>query len=248
MIDHPGIAAFIHALFEYSGIAVGVAWYRAERRASGQGGLSQPGAFALLVGLLLGAGLGNKLAFIAEQPRILQLWRAGEMVMPGQSIVGGLVGGLIGVEIAKRLSGQRQSTGDPMVRPIAVGLALGRVGCFVAGLHDDTYGLPTTLPWGVDFGDGLARHPTQLYDLLVVLLLAWAVHERFTEAPGLAFKLFLAGYLAWRVGIDYLKPVPYHYVLGLSGIQWLCLLTLIVYLPVVRRTWMNYRQRAFVQG
>ena len=43
-----------------------------------------------------------------------------------------------------------------LVWPIAVGLGLGRVGCFLAGLHDDTVGLPTVLPWGVDFGDGVA--------------------------------------------------------------------------------------------
>ena len=64
-----------------------------------------------------------------------------------------------------------------MVWPIAVGLAIGRVGCFLAGLHDDTYGLPTALPWGVDFGDGTPRHPTQLYEIAVVLPLGWALRR-----------------------------------------------------------------------
>jgi prolipoprotein diacylglyceryltransferase len=48
--------------------------------------------------------------------------------------------------------------------PLAIGIAVGRLGCFFAGLDDFTYGTPTTLPWGHDFGDGIARHPVQLYE------------------------------------------------------------------------------------
>lgn len=74
----------------------------------------------------------------------------------GQSIVGALIGGLLGVELAKRLAGVAASSGDHFVLPLAAGIAIGRVGCFIAALHDDTYGEPTTLPFGVDFR---RRHP-----------------------------------------------------------------------------------------
>jgi prolipoprotein diacylglyceryltransferase len=116
-----------------------------------------------------------------------------------------------------------------------VGLAIGRVGCFLAGLHDDTYGLPTAAPWGLDFGDGMPRHPTQLYEIAIVLPLGWALHRARFAMPGLAFKLFLAAYLLWRLFIEFLKPVPMAWSLGLSGIQWTCLVALAVYLPLTLR-------------
>jgi phosphatidylglycerol:prolipoprotein diacylglycerol transferase len=237
MIDHAGVAALVHALFEYGAIALGVALYRRARLRSGLGGLTQSGGFAVVAGLLIGAALGNKLVFLIERPDVWQRLLAGELVMPGQSIVGGLLGGLIGVEVAKALTNQTRSTGDAMVWPIALGLAFGRVGCFVAGLHDDTFGVATTLPWGVDFGDGVSRHPTQAYDAIVALGLAAAVHGRSARAPGLAFKLFLSGYLLWRFGIDGLKPLPHAYAFGWSGIQWVCALALAAYVPIVHKHW-----------
>jgi phosphatidylglycerol---prolipoprotein diacylglyceryl transferase len=235
MIQNPGAAAVIHALFEYGAIALGVALYRRTRLRSGLGGLTQAGGFAVVAGLLIGAAIGNKAVFLIERPEVWQRLLAGELALPGQSIVGGLLGGLIGVELAKALTRQTRSTGDAMVWPIAIGLAVGRIGCFVAGLHDDTFGVVTSLPWGMDFGDGIARHPTQLYDAIVVLGLASAVHGRFQRVPGLAFKVFLSGYLLWRFGIDGLKPVPHAYAFGWSGIQWVCALALAVYLPIVHK-------------
>ena len=140
MIDSAAAAGVAHAAFEYGGIALGLALYRRQRLAAGLGGLKQAGSFAVLVGLLLGAAIGNKLAFVLDRPEILQHWLEGRWALPGQSIVGGLLGGLIGVECAKALTGQTRSTGDPMVWPIAAGIACGRIGCFAAGLHDETYG------------------------------------------------------------------------------------------------------------
>lgn len=237
MIHSAAVAAVVHAFFEFAAIALGVSLYRRARARAGQGALTGPGSFAALGGLLAGAAIGNKAVFLIERPDVWQSLLEGHWVMPGQSIVGGLLGGLIGIELAKALTRQTRSMGDLMVWPLAAGIAFGRIGCFVAGLHDDTYGVATTLPWGVDFGDGVARHPTQLYDIAVVSLLAWAVHGRFDDRPGLAFKGFLAGYLAWRFLVDGLKPVLQPYAGGLSGIQWVCLLALMVYAPLVWRQW-----------
>ncbi len=217
-------------------MALGAALWRRTQAQQQRGGALAPGNFGVLVGLLIGAGLGNKLVFLIERPDVvLTMWRGGSLMFPGQSIVGGLLGGLIGVEIAKKLTGQTRSTGDAMVWPIAVGLAIGRIGCFVAGLHDDTYGLPTALPWGVDFGDAVPRHPAQLYEIAIVLPLGWALSRAHFATPGLAFKLFLASYLLWRFGVEFLKPVPLAWPLGLSGIQWTCLVALAVYLPLTLR-------------
>lgn len=121
--------------------------------------------------------------------------------------------------------------------PLAVAIVVGRIGCFLAGLHDGTYGVATTLPWGVDFGDGIVRHPTQIYDQLFIVGLVWFLHylkPRLSAVSGLQFKLFLSGYLLWRLLVDGIKPVPYDYW-GLSGIQWACVVALVIYLPVTYR-------------
>jgi prolipoprotein diacylglyceryltransferase len=231
-------AAALHGIFEYGGIALGVWLYRRALRDQGRGGPLHSGNFAVVVGLLLGAAIGNKAVFLVERPDIWLRLLSGEWVMPGQSVVGGLLGGLIGVELAKWLTRQTRSTGDALVLPVVAGIAVGRIGCFLAGLHDDTYGVATTLPWGVDLGDGVARHPSPLYELVFVLALGgllWRSRERLAAVPGLRFKLFLATYLAWRLVGDTLKPVRIAYPFGLSGIQWVCLVALAFYLPFVWR-------------
>lgn len=241
-------AALVHGLFEWAGIALGVALFRRARRRAGLPAMSAPGGFALMAGLLLGAALGNKLVFLVEQPAAWwDFWQHGAPLRLGQSIVGGLLGGLLGIEAAKALSGQRASTGDAMVLPLAAGIALGRVGCLLAGLHDDTWGGPTTLPWGLDPGDGVPRHPAPLYEMAVLAALAGLLHRHraaLARESGLAFKLFLAAYLAWRWAIDGLKPVPHAYALGWSGIQWTCALALAAYLPLLARATLRWGRAA----
>jgi phosphatidylglycerol---prolipoprotein diacylglyceryl transferase len=56
----------------------------------------------------------------------------------------------------------RRATGDVFAIPLTVGIAVGRVGCFLTGLADNTHGLPANLPWAIDYGDGIPRHPAQL--------------------------------------------------------------------------------------
>ncbi len=162
-------------------------------------------------------------------------------------MVGGLLGGLLGVECAKKVGGIRRSTGDAFVYPVLLGLIIGRMGCFVAGLADGTFGLPTALPWAVDFGDGIPRHPVQLYEILFALALWRAlrrVESRLAAQPGIRFKIMLCAYLAWRLCVDGLKPVPYDYLFGLSGIQVICALALLIYLPMTLSQWQRLKVHA----
>ena len=227
MIANPSTAHLVHYLFEWLALGVGLAIFRSIRKKKGYPGLRSPGSFAVVVGCLVGAALGNKVASWVDVP---QFWSDPatdfHAWLGGQTLVGGLLGGWIGVEVGKRVSGIALRTGDDYVVPILAGIAIGRVGCFLAGLHDGTYGIPTQMPWGVDFGDGMARHPTQLYEsaAALVALATWPRWSRaFAAVPGLAFRVFMLGYLLWRLGVDSFKPVPYSYWLGLSGIQWICI-------------------------
>src|SRR6185436_7318706 len=88
----------------------------------------------------------------------------------------------------------------------------GRIGCLLAGLGDETYGIPTRLPWGVDLGDGIARHPVQIYESLAMLaflaLYLAALARRTVWTRGRAFYLFILFYAVQRFVWEFLKPYP----------------------------------------
>jgi len=200
----------------------GYAVYKWQRARSGDL-LTDDRRWLIIAATAIGALVGSRVLGLAEQaPRVGLSWAA-VFAPGGKTIVGGLLGGWIAVEIAKKLLGIRSRTGDLFAVPICLGVAIGRIGCFLAGLADDTYGTPTRMPWGVDFGDGIPRHPTQLYELCFLLLLAGGLMlaSRRPHRNGTIFRYFVAAYLAWRFVIDFLKPQPLLY--GLDIIQWACL-------------------------
>lgn len=192
---------------------------------------------SVMVGGLIGAVLGAKILVVLNHP---DLWGSANdtlmLLMQGKTIVGALLGGLIGVEVTKRIVGITTSTGDTFAYPMIVGITIGRIGCFLTGLSDKTYGIATNLPWGVDFGDGILRHPTQLYEILflVTLLVFIYIRSRYDRESGDLFRFFMIGYLSFRLAVDFIKP-DYHVLLGMSAIQIACLLALLYYARDMRR-------------
>jgi phosphatidylglycerol---prolipoprotein diacylglyceryl transferase len=185
----------------------------------------------VLAGAAVGAVVGSKLLALVQHSAVVlahpePVWVLGG----GKTIVGGLLGGLMGVELTKRWVGEERSTGDLFVLPLCLGMAVGRVGCFLAGLRDGTCGTETSLPWAVDFGDGVPRHPTQLYEIAALgLIAAWAWRRQ--EAParsGDLFRGFMVLYLGFRLFVDFIKPDPRAYI-GLSAIQAACVCGLVYY-------------------
>jgi phosphatidylglycerol:prolipoprotein diacylglycerol transferase len=130
----------------------------------------------------------------------------------GHSIAGAVAGGIVGVELYKRIAGIKGSTGGQFVASLALGIAVGRLGCFFAGLPDYTYGIATPLPRGVDFGDGVQRHPVQLYESAAMLLFAvWYLNGLRTNSPLVrvqGFYLFTGWYAVQRFAWEFLKPYP----------------------------------------
>jgi phosphatidylglycerol---prolipoprotein diacylglyceryl transferase len=214
-----------HPVFETLGYAAGYAVLR-RLRARGGDVIGEPQRWTVIAAAAVGALVGSRLLGLAEQwPTVLAAWRAGHLaallISPGgKTIVGGLLGGWAGVEIVKRISGIRSRTGDLFAVPLCVGIAVGRVGCFLAGLADDTYGKATNLPWAVDFGDHVPRHPTQFYEVVFLAVLGWVASRPGEWREGARFRVFLAGYLGWRLAIDFIKPQPL--VGGMNLIQWAC--------------------------
>ncbi|MFO1133447.1 MAG: prolipoprotein diacylglyceryl transferase family protein [Hyphomicrobiales bacterium] len=155
------------------------------------------------VALLAGAAIGG---FGAGT---LNLFLSGQMGI-GRSIVGALAGAIIAVELFKRWRGISGSTGLIFVPAFATSVVVGRWGCYFAGLTDDTYGTPTTLAWGHDFGDGVTRHPVQLYEsitmavFLMVALVLIGRRNAFFMRNG--FYLLVLTYAAQRFLWEFLKP------------------------------------------
>ena len=218
-----------HVLFESLAYAIA---FRLVLRNSRKDTIPPTQRSSVIVGGMVGALLGAKgLVLLQHIDFILQNQQQFLLLLvQGKTIVGALLGGLIGVELTKKLLGIKRSTGDVFVYPLIVGTAVGRIGCFLTGLSDRTYGIATTLPWGVDFGDGIYRHPTQIYEIifLLVLIVFLQVRSRYQREEGDLFKFYLVAYLGFRFLIDFIKP-DFHPILGISAIQIACLLGLSYY-------------------
>lgn len=227
--------ATAHYVLEALAYAVGFRLYITARRRAGDVIDAWTRGW-MVAAAIAGAAIGSKLAFWLEDPRMtLAHWNNPWFLLGGKTIVGGLVGGTIGVEIAKHRLAVTVRTGDLFAIPLAVGIAIGRIGCFLAGLADGTYGSPTSLPWGVDFGDGIPRHPTQIYESLAMIVLV-VVLRRIAKRPhreGDLFRWFMVSYMALRVAVDAIKP-EVRLLFGLSSLQLIALLTAAFYLWELR--------------
>lgn len=219
-----------HLLFEF--LAYTIALILILGRNVNHDPLSVENRHSVIVGSIVGAFLGAKLlAFLQHIDLFTSNSQAiYSLLISGKTIVGGLLGGVIGVELTKKLLKINIATGDLFVYPLLWGIAIGRLGCFFTGLEDKTYGIATQLPWGVDFGDGIPRHPTQLYEIAFLILLFCFLKNRQKQGlkNGELFRLFLILYCTFRFTIDFIKP-DYPIFLGMSAIQIICLITLLVY-------------------
>ena len=195
----------IHTIFDVlaaaSALVMTVLVYRWRLGQAG-GRIEQAGigyALALVMGAALGGfGAGTLNLWLSDVPGI------------GRSIVGALGGAIVAVELFKRWRGISGSTGIIFVPAFAMSVTVGRWGCFLSGLEDQTYGTPTALPWGHDFGDGVLRHPVQIYEsltlgaFLLVALIMIGRRLRFFMTNG--FYLLVLTYGLQRFLWEFLKP------------------------------------------
>lgn len=161
----------------------------------------------LVVGILAGGRLGQVFFYepgyyFADPVRILKIWEGGMSFH----------GGIIGVMIAFWLFGRRYGRtflqmGDFVAPLIAPGLCFGRIANFING---ELWGTPTDAPWGVVFpqADGLARHPSQLYEAalegLVLFLVVWVYSAR-PRPTGAVSGLFLICYGVFRFLVEFVR-------------------------------------------
>lgn len=187
---------------------------------------------SILIGAIFGALLGSRIAGGLEDPSQLStaknIW---VYFYQNKTVLGGFLGGLFGVEFVKKIIGEKNASGDLFTYPIMLALIIGRIGCFSMGVFEETYGVPTTLPWGMLLGDSQLRHPVCFYEIIFLLLL-WIclvqLEKKFILQNGAKFKLFMIAYCFFRFLLDFIKP-HYTFNVGLSTIQITALLGLLYY-------------------
>ena len=228
ILGHPFL---LHSILEMLGIFCGARYYWHLRRGQTEK-LDIITSLTVLTGAAFGAYFGSHLLGALENiPQWLDSPSKLKYFLFNQTIVGGLLGGLIGVELSKKIVKEKRSTGDLFVYPLLLAMIIGRLGCFSAGIYEETYGLPTSLFWGMNLGDGIPRHPAALYEILFLLCIWFVLRKiqgRYTLESGAIFKLFMIFYLIFRFFLDFIKP-GWRYFLGLGSIQIACLLGLLYY-------------------
>ncbi|MFI6324614.1 prolipoprotein diacylglyceryl transferase [Nonomuraea sp. NPDC050556] len=193
----------MHELFVALGVLAAAVVYVHEARR--RGALNEQ-ALATVAGALVGGAIGMRLAGFAE-------YFEGFWLYGSRSILGGLTGAYVGVLIAKKIIGHREKTGDLFAPAVALGMAIGRIGCHLT----EAPGRPTDLPWGIHAPattpecpgclTGQAMHPSFVYEIIFQLAafawLMWA-RKRLTQ-PGELFTLYVAAYAVFRFLVEFTR-------------------------------------------
>jgi phosphatidylglycerol:prolipoprotein diacylglycerol transferase len=208
------------------------------RQAGGKMGTIADMAVPIVIGVLLGA---RALFVVVEHEYYLQHPMQIFMVWQGGLVFyGGFIGGAVAFILAVRAKGlDLRQMSDILAPGVALGHAVGRLGCFFAG---SCYGRPTDVPWAVTFtnpnslaGDilGVPVHPTQLYSsgflfILSAILVYRSQKVRFNGQVAVTYA-FLYG--TFRFLIEFLRGDPRGEVsffgLTLSTSQWISLVFVI---------------------
>ncbi|MFN3006547.1 prolipoprotein diacylglyceryl transferase [Mycolicibacterium wolinskyi] len=233
----------VHGLFVALGVFAAMLVFIAEARR--RGAVNEQSVVAV-AGALVGGAIGMRLSGWAQHldfsanPSLAQAWQFGS-----RSILGGLLGAYLGVLVAKRLGGYRGKTGDLFAPAVALGMAIGRIGCHLT----EAPGRPTTLPWGIHAPAttpecpgciaGQAMHPSFLYEIAFQLtafaILLW-LRNRISH-PGELFVIYIAGYAAFRFLVEFVRANDTVW-LDLTRPQWFLLPSLLI---IGIRLWYGHR-------
>lgn len=178
------------------------------------------GAVAARLGTWFGGAVDGPRAGLVEQ-----------FLYGNRSILGGLLGAYAGALVAKRLTGYTESTGALFTPAVAIGMAVGRVGCLLT----EPPGTATGMPWGVVLPTGSAAalgvpagvplHPSYAYEVafhLVAFAVVWWARDRVGASD--LFVLWVGAYATFRFGVEFVR-VGDRLALGLTGAQLLLLMT-----------------------
>ncbi len=215
----------LHFIAETIGIFTGFRYFLYLRKKQGDS-IAPANRVWILIAATFGSFIGSRLIGGLENP--VEMSRAENVLMyfyQNKTVLGGFLGGLLAVELIKKIIGETRASGDLFVFPLILALMIGRIGCFSMGVYEETYGTQTSLPWGMDLGDGVLRHPVTLYEILFLLILLVMIvqaEKKWKFENGARFKIFMMAYILFRFFLDFIKP-HYTFSIGLSTIQLTCI-------------------------
>ncbi len=195
-----------YALFVGAAFVVGMLVRHVEKKRLGFD--RDPRQHVVSVGALIGAMIGAKAGMLLFTPGAMDdlVTALLHFDFSGKTVIGGLLGGYAGVELAKKAVGITIRTGDSFAVAVPLAQAIGRVGCF---FHGCCWGSACELPWAVRMHDA-SVHPVQLYEAALVLLLAawlFAIRRR-AFPPGDLFRRYVVGYALIRFTMEFLRGDP----------------------------------------
>jgi phosphatidylglycerol:prolipoprotein diacylglycerol transferase len=236
----PGIDFPISSFGVMMAIAFLVGTWITARRMQEEG-LDPDLATTLLIYIMLGGIFGSKLYYAIDVSlRSGAPFTALFFARDGITWYGGLAGGsLLGVIGCRIHRLPVKTVADCCAVAVAVGQALGRIGCFLVG---DDYGKPSTLPWAIAFPQGSPPtmetvHPTQLYEVAWLLLVASLLWSRRRKSPFLFGEYLVANGLG-RIVIESWRVNP-KVALGLTEPQWIGLALIVAGVS----GWLYYQRR-----
>lgn len=201
-----------HGLFVGLGVAAAVWVFVHEARRRGH---TDDRLLIVVTGALVGGAIFMRLGTwlqhldLRENATLAEQWAYGN-----RSILGGLVGAWLGVHVAKKLCGYQLRTGDLFAPAVALGMAVGRIGCLLTELP----GTPTGAGWGItlDRPDaerlgapaGVPLHPSFAYEIafhLVAFAVLWFWVRRRDVPPGESFVWYVAAYGTFRFLVEFVR-------------------------------------------
>lgn len=190
-----------------SGVALVLSTWIASRLIGKDATSEAGGKFALVwLGALAGAIVGAKLAFLfAEGWAKRDDWVA---LIGGRSVAGALLGGYAGVELAKRWVGITRTTGDIFAVTVPLSLAIGRIGCVMAGCCQ---GIECAASWWtVTDAHGHARWPAPQIELAFnAIFFVWAIAAtRYGWQREQRFHIYLIAYGVFRFAHEFMRDDP----------------------------------------
>ncbi|MCP4522191.1 MAG: prolipoprotein diacylglyceryl transferase [Cytophagales bacterium] len=235
-----GYTINIHLILEYLAFFIGFRYYVFSRKRATDV-IDSKNRLSIILGAIVGAYTGSRLMGFFENPTSNITEETLIHILHAKTIMGGLFGGLIGVETAKKIIGEENSSGDLFTLPLILGIFIGRIGCFLSGTNEFTYGSETTFFMGMNLGDDLLRHPIALYELIFLLLLfivIYSLQKKKSLENGTLFKIFMILYFGFRFSIEFIKPNVF-FVGDLSSIQWLCIICWLYYYQTISKLFLK---------
>lgn len=210
---HPTLGVLpTHGVFVALGIAAAALVFVLEARRRGQ---TDERVLYIVVGALVGGAIFMRMGTwlqhvdLSRNAGVVEQWLHGN-----RSILGGLFGAWLGVHVTKRLVGYRSRTGDLFAPAVALGMAIGRVGCLLT----EAPGTPTGGGWGITLDAqqaayvgapaGVALHPSFVYEIVFhllafVVLWTWLRHRDLP--PGETFVRYVAAYAVFRFLVEFVR-------------------------------------------